>query len=81
MSPTQRSLAHLKALGHAAKILERWNAFAKVRQDVFGADLIGFKPGEPVLVIQATWKDLRRRSSSSTPCSPFAASVSTNPAR
>jgi hypothetical protein len=26
MSPSQRSLAHLKQLGYAAKILERWNA-------------------------------------------------------
>src|SRR5215475_5803217 len=39
-SPTQRSLQHLKALDYAAKVVERWNPFVKVRQDVFGADII-----------------------------------------
>ena len=38
MSPTQRSLHHLKALGYQARTVERWNAFAKIRQDVWGAD-------------------------------------------
>lgn len=37
MSPTQRLLAHLKALGYHAKFVEKWNAFAKIRQDLFGA--------------------------------------------
>jgi hypothetical protein len=54
MSPTARSLAYLKELGYQAKVLERWNAWAKIRQDVFGVDLIGLKSGEPVLVIQCT---------------------------
>ena len=54
MSPTQRSLAHLKELGYAAKVVERWNHFAKIRQDLFGGDILALKSGEPVLVIQAT---------------------------
>lgn len=54
MSPTQRSLAHLKELGYQAKVVERWNSFAKIRQDLFGGDLLALKPGEPVLIIQAT---------------------------
>ncbi|TKB74201.1 MAG: hypothetical protein E8D46_10140 [Nitrospira sp.] len=54
MSPTQRSLAHLKTLGYQAKVVEKWNPFAKIRQDVFGADVLALKSGEPVLVIQAT---------------------------
>lgn len=54
MSPTQRSLAHLKALGYHAKVVEKWNPFAKIRQDLFGADVLALKPGEPVLVVQAT---------------------------
>lgn len=54
MSPTQRSLAHLKELGYQAKVVEKWNPFAKVRQDLFGGDLLALKPGEPVLIIQAT---------------------------
>ena len=54
MSPTARSLAHLKSLGYTAKVVERWNPFAKIRQNLFGGDLLALKPGEPVLVIQAT---------------------------
>lgn len=54
MSPTQRSLAHLKALGYQAKVVEKWNPFAKIRQDLFGGDVLALKPGEPVLVVQAT---------------------------
>jgi hypothetical protein len=53
MSPTQRSLAVLKELGYRAKIVERWNPFAKVRQDLFGADLLGLKPGS-ILAVQCT---------------------------
>ncbi len=54
MSPTQRSLQHLKALGYYAKVVEKWNPFAKIRQDLFGADVLALKAGEPVLVVQAT---------------------------
>ena len=54
MSPTARSLAHLKALGYRARVVEKWNPFAKVRQDLFGGDLLALKPGEPVLIVQAT---------------------------
>jgi hypothetical protein len=54
MSPTQRSLAHLKDLGYRAKVVERWNPFAKVRQDLFGGDILALKSGEPVLIVQAT---------------------------
>ena len=54
MSPTQRSLAHLKALGYQARVVEKWNPFAKVRQDLFGGDVLALKLGSPVLVVQAT---------------------------
>ena len=35
-SPTQRSLAHLKACGYIAQVVERFNIYAKVRVDLFG---------------------------------------------
>jgi len=54
MSPAHRSLQDLKALGYAANVVERWNPFAKVRQDVFSADLIGLKAGAPVLAIHCS---------------------------
>ena len=37
MSPTQRSLKHLRELGHPlVGVVERWNAFAGVRLVLFG---------------------------------------------
>src|SRR5262245_17958839 len=54
MSPTQRSLQHLRALGYQARRVEQWNPFAKIRQDLCGGDVLPLKPGEPVLVVQCT---------------------------
>ena len=53
-SPTARSLERLKELGYTAKVVEHWNQYAKIRQDLFGVDILALKPGEPVLVVQAT---------------------------
>lgn len=53
MGPTARTVAHLRALGYTAEV-ERWNPFAKIRQDLFGADVLALKSGEPVLVVEAT---------------------------
>ena len=41
-------------LGYQVKVVERWNPYAKIRQDLFGVDILALKPGEPVLVVQAT---------------------------
>ncbi len=54
MSPTARSLAHLKELGYVSQIVEHWNPFSRTRKDLFGADILCLKSGEPVLAIQAT---------------------------
>ena len=35
-SPTQLSLKLMKERGYLCQIVERWNAFAKIRQDLFG---------------------------------------------
>ena len=53
-SPTARSLALLRELGYTAKVVEHWNPYAKIRQDLFGVDTLALKPDEPVLVVQAT---------------------------
>ena len=53
-SPTQRSLAHLRKLGYRVAVVERWNAFARIRQDLFGVlDLLAVKDGE-ILGVQTT---------------------------
>lgn len=54
MSPTQRSLKYLRALGYTATVTERWNPFAKIRQDLFGiVDVLAVKRGE-TLAVQCT---------------------------
>lgn len=53
-SPTQLSLKKLRADGYLVTITERWNAFAKIRQDMFGfIDLLAIKEGE-ILAVQTT---------------------------
>lgn len=54
MSPTQRSLAELRANGYTVAIVEKFNSFIKIRQDLFGfADLIAYNE-EEVILIQTT---------------------------
>jgi hypothetical protein len=45
---------HLRELSYHTGVVEKWNPFAKIRQDLFGADVLPLKPGEPVLAVQAT---------------------------
>lgn len=54
MTPTQRSLKYLREQGYTVAIVERWNAFARIRQDLFGfIDLLAIKPNE-TLAVQTT---------------------------
>jgi hypothetical protein len=53
-SPTARSLAHLRELGYQAEVVEKTIPYTFIKKDLFGADILALKAGEPVLVIQAT---------------------------
>lgn len=55
-SPTQLSLRELRSLGYDAQVVERWNSFAGVRQDLFGwIDIVAVKGfGFPILGVQTT---------------------------
>jgi hypothetical protein len=54
-SPTQRTLARLRADGWLAQVVEHFNVFARRRQDLFGvADVIAVKAGSPILLVQTT---------------------------
>jgi hypothetical protein len=54
VTPTQRSLAKLRADGWTTAIVEHWNAHARVRQDLFGfIDILALRDGE-TLAVQAT---------------------------
>lgn len=52
MSPTQRALKLLRARGWKVAITEKWNQFAKVRQDVFGfGDLLAINTNEGEIIL------------------------------
>ena len=55
-SPTQRTLAELRKRGYLAGVVEKWNQYARVRQDLWGwVDIVALHPGtEELLFIQTT---------------------------
>jgi hypothetical protein len=57
-SPTKRSLDLLREDGFTVAIVERWNPFAKVRQDLFGfIDLVAIAPTRGIIGVQTTTGD------------------------
>ena len=55
MSPTQRSLAYLRKRGALAQVVERYNAYAKRRIDLFGfIDIVALDDKPGVLGVQTT---------------------------
>lgn len=54
MSPTQRSLKKLRDEGWHACVVEKWNTFAKIRNDAFGfGDILAFR-GHITALVQTT---------------------------
>ena len=53
-SPTVRSLAMLRARGYVCKVVEHWNPHAKIRQDLWGCDIIAVRRGVPPTLVQTT---------------------------
>jgi hypothetical protein len=58
-SPTQRTLAHFRAAGFPlVQVVERWNAFARVRQDLFGIiDVLAIDANGAITAVQVTSGD------------------------
>ena len=55
MSPTQRSLKLLRDRGWTACVVEKYNSFARVRQDAFGfGDILAFHPILGIMLVQTT---------------------------
>lgn len=53
-SPTTRSLKKLRKEGYTCAIVEHWNQFAKIRQDLYGfIDIIAIRENE-ILGVQTT---------------------------
>jgi hypothetical protein len=54
MTPTQRSLKYLRDEGYLVAIVEHWQPFARIRQDLFGfIDLLAIRRDE-TLAVQVT---------------------------
>lgn len=55
ISPTQLTMAWMKRRGFVAQIVERWNPFAKVRQDLFQViDIVAVNERGDLIGIQVT---------------------------
>jgi hypothetical protein len=55
VTPTQRTLAHLRKQGMTVAVVEHWNAFARVRQDLFGVvDVLALSASGETVAVQAT---------------------------
>lgn len=61
-SPTQRSLKIMRERGFTCEITERWNPFAKIRQDLFGfVDILCIKEGVTVAVQTTSYSNTNAR--------------------
>lgn len=59
MSPTQRTLKHLRAAGFPlVEVTEHWNSFARIRKDLFGfVDVLAVDANGAVTAVQTTSGD------------------------
>lgn len=61
-SPTQRSLKKLRDEGYHAQVVEHWNPFARVRQDLFGIiDIVAVKAGITLGVQTTSYSNMGAR--------------------
>lgn len=62
VTPTQLSKRKLEAEGYTVEITERWNSFAKIRQDMWGfVDLVGLKENETLAVQTTSYDNVSKR--------------------
>jgi len=62
MSPTQKSLAYLREQGMTCEVVERWNAFARIRQDLFGIiDIVALDEQQTLGVQTTSWTNVSAR--------------------
>jgi hypothetical protein len=61
-SPTKKSLKKLRDDGYKAAVVEHWNPFAKIRQDLFGIiDIVAVKSGNTLGVQTTSYSNLGAR--------------------
>ena len=62
LSPTQRSLKYLRDQGYSVWIVEHWNSFARIRQDLFGCiDLLAIGNGDSLAIQTTTASNMSAR--------------------
>lgn len=62
MTPTQLSKRKLESEGYTVAIVEHWNPWAKIRQDLFGfIDLLALKAGETLAVQTTSYSNVSAR--------------------
>lgn len=61
-SPTQRSLKMMRDQGYLCEVTERWNQWAKIRQDLFNfVDILCIKDGKTVAVQTTSYSNMSAR--------------------
>jgi len=61
-SPTKRSLKLMRDQGYLCEVTERWNPFAKIRQDLFNfVDILCIKDGKTVAVQTTSYSNMSAR--------------------
>jgi hypothetical protein len=61
-SPTKRSLKLMRDQGYLCEVTERWNPFAKIRQDLYNfVDILCIKDGKTVAVQTTSYSNMSAR--------------------
>lgn len=61
-SPTQRSLKLMRDQGYLCAVVEHWNVFARIRQDLYGfVDVLCIKDGKTVAVQTTSYSNMSAR--------------------
>lgn len=62
ISPTQRTLKHMRDKGYVCQVVEHWNPWARVRQDLYGfIDVLCLGGGEIVGVQSTSYGNVSAR--------------------
>ena len=62
VSPTQLSLKHLRKTCDLVQVVEHWNSFVRIRQDLFGIiDILALSGAETIAVQSTSWGNTSAR--------------------
>ena len=62
ITPTQRTLKHMRERGYTCQVVEHWNPWEKIRQDLFGfGDVLCLGDNEVVMVQATSYSNVSAR--------------------